>query len=121
MPSVNLFDSSMGIQHIMPQANPEQSMPTARPLAASMLREAGLEELYSANTAEKLLEQSLCPEVGDGELLRPDIFSTTLHSTMENLRGHSDPAVQALLKEVLTPLKENNELLRAYTGLMVGG
>ena len=46
MPTINLLDTSLGIQSVMdsPTAHPS-GMPTARPLAANVLREAGLRVL----------------------------------------------------------------------------
>ena len=48
MPSINLLDPSLGIQTIMESpAATRGGIPEARPLASNVLREAGLEELYS--------------------------------------------------------------------------
>ena len=52
--------------------------PEARPLASNVLREAGLEELYSPCNAHHLVEQALCPDAGDGDILRPEVFSGNL-------------------------------------------
>ena len=43
-------------------------IPEARPLASNVLREAGLEELYSPCNAHHLVEQALCPDAGDGDI-----------------------------------------------------
>ncbi|NCD25267.1 MAG: type III secretion protein, partial [Deltaproteobacteria bacterium] len=96
-------------------------LPTARPLASSVLREAGLEELYSVSNAARLVEQTLCPEVGDGELLRPEVFAASLRDCFMILQGSDDPAVQEFLRNDLRLLLENRDLLQAYTGLMIGG
>ena len=67
MPSINLLDPSLGIQTIMESpAATRGGIPEARPLASNVLREAGLEELYSPCNAHHLVEQALCP---DGELV----------------------------------------------------
>ena len=48
MPSINLLDPSLGIQTIMESPSATRGgIPEARPLASNVLREAGLEELYS--------------------------------------------------------------------------
>lgn len=119
---INLLDPSLGIQNILEQRLPDQSgMLTARPIAASILREAGLEELYSPVNAQRLVEETLCPDVGDGDLLLPDIFGTNLRKCTENLSESKDPAVRDLVEKELKPLLENKTLLNAYTGLMIGG
>ena len=47
MPSVslNLLDPNLGIQNVMDSGSGAR-MPDARPLASTVLREAGLDELY---------------------------------------------------------------------------
>ena len=108
MPSINLLDPSLGIQTIMESpAATRGGIPEARPLASNVLREAGLEELYSPCNAHHLVEQALCPDAGDGDILRPE--------------DSDDPAVRALADGELAPLLQNKELLNAYMGLMIGG
>lgn len=120
MTTINLFDASVGIQNVM-DSPAASGIPTARPLAANVLREAGLEELYFPSNARHLLEQALCPDAGDGELLRPEIFAASLAACRDALRDNPDPAVRALVEDELGPLLENQSLLRAYMGLMIGG
>lgn len=125
-PAFNLLDPNLGIQNILDPslAGTDGHMPGARPMAANVLREAGLEDLYggaSASSVGKLLEAALCPEVGDGDALRPDVFSAHLTGSLEALEGSRDPAVKAFVRGELRPLLDNAELLKAYTGLMIGG
>lgn len=122
MPSVslNLLDPNLGIQNVMDAGNGGH-MPDARPLASSVLREAGLDELYNRGAAEKLLESALCPPVGDGSILQPEIFQAELRNSLNALKDSRAPAVRAFVRDELAPLLENTELLKAYTGLMVGG
>ena len=120
--SIDVFNPSLGIQTVMDM--PEvagQHMPQARPLASNMLFQAGLEELYRPSNARSLVETALCPEVGDGELLRPDIFSANLGECLEKCEVSGNPALAELAKKELRPLLENKMLLRAYVNLMMGG
>ena len=121
MPSaINLLDPSLGIQNVM--GMPEQTgLPRARELASNALNEAGLDELYAPSNAWQLMEQALCPDVGDGSLLSPEAFSETLHSCVSDLEGSTDPAVRDMLNQELVPLLQNGQLLQAYLGLMIGG
>lgn len=82
---------------------------------------AGLEELYSPCNAHHLVEQALCPDAGDGDILRPEVFSGNLAGCLEALKDSDDPAVRALADGELAPLLQNKELLNAYMGLMIGG
>lgn len=118
--SLNLLDPNLGIQNVMDFAG-EAHMPDARPLASTVLREAGLDELYSGSAAEKQLEAALCPSVGDGSILQPENFQASLRECMVSLKDSRNPAVRAFVRDELGPLLENAELLKAYTGLMVGG
>lgn len=119
----NLLDSSLGIQDILDtqRFSENAQLPRARPLAASVLREAGLEELYSPLNAGRLVEHALCPDVGDGELLRPEVFAAHLRECFMTLKDNGNPAVRAFLDTDLRLLLENRDLLQAYAGLMIGG
>ena len=118
--SINLLDPSLGIQNVMEM--PESgSLPHARELAVSVLREAGLDELYAPVNTRLLTEQALCPDVGDGTVLTPERFSSTLKGCVESLKDVDDPVVQSMINQDLKPLLENGQLLQAYAGLMIGG
>lgn len=117
---INLLDPGLGIQNIMAPGTAGH-LPDARPLASSAMREAGLDELYNSCKAAQQLEVALCPAVGDGSILQPELFHMELQGALEALRDSDKPAVRAFVRDELAPLLENTELLRAYTGLMVGG
>ncbi len=125
MSNINLLSSNLGIQSVMDtmpsQEGLAQGMMHARPLATTIIHEAGLEEVYNPATAESLMQKALCPDVGDGEIVQPAVFRSNLQASMEDLGLSRDPAVREFVKQDLGPLLENNELLQAYTGLMVGG
>ena len=118
--SINLLDPGLGIQTIL-DAGQSERLPDARPLASSPMREAGLDELYAGQRMEQAIDDALLPPVGDGSLLQPDVFRAELRSSLETLRESKEPAVRAFVRDELTPLMENADLLRAYTSLMVGG
>lgn len=122
MSSINLLSSSLGIQSVMnTMTTQDQGMPQARPLATTVISEAALDEIYNPATAESLMQKALCPDVGDGEILQPEVFRANLKASMEDLSMSRDPAIRDFVKQDLQSLLENNELLQAYTGLMVGG
>ena len=119
-PINNLLDTSLGIQNVMDMPD-IANLPRARELASNALSEPGLEELYAPGNARQLVEQALCPDVGDGSMLNPETFSGTLASCLHELEGSADPAVQEMLSQELKPLLQNGQLLQAYLGLMIGG
>lgn len=121
MSSINsILNSNAGIQDILDMQG-NDALPEARQIAASVLRDASFEDVYTAKNYTALVENLLCPEVGDGEILRPDIFAYTLETCAETLKSSTDKDVQAFLQNDLYPLMENKDLLRVYTGLMIGG
>ena len=118
--SINLLDSSVGIQHVMDMPEPA-NLPRARELASNALNEPGLEELYAPGNAWQLVEHALCPDVGAVSMLNPETFYRTLEECLHELKDSSDPAVQDMLSQELVPLMQNGQLLQAYLGLMIGG
>ena len=119
--NIGIFDTSVGIQNVLLNELENITMPQVRQLAANVLSEAGLEELYMPRNAARLIEDALCPEVGDGKILRPDVFAALLRDALEALRESKNPDVRAFLRKDLAPMLEDANLLQAYTGLMVGG
>ena len=117
---VNLLNPDLGIQTIMNTSQADR-LPDARPLVSSPMREAGLEELYEGHHMDQLVSAALLPAVGDGSILQPDVFHAELRGSLESLRDSREPAVRAFVRDELTPLMDNADLLRAYTTLMVGG
>ncbi len=120
MSNINLFDSTLGIQNILNETNYD-NLPQAKQIAASIIREAGMENIYEAKDFKKLVENLVCPSVGDGEILKPYNFSRALTSLADGLKNTSNYNVQDFLKNDLFPLLENEDLLRTYCGLMVSG
>ena len=117
---LRLLDGNLGIQGVL-DAQDMPRMPEARPLPSTALREAGLEELFGATTTNKFLEHALCPSVGDGTVLQPAEFSACLKASLEALKDNRQPEVRSFDSGELAPLLENETLLQAYSGLLVGG
>ena len=117
---INLLDSSLGIQNIM-DAGGGLSLPKAENLAASVLYEAGLEDLYAPQNYAQIIEEKLSPSTGDGQLLRPAVFTRTLGQCIGKMQESENAFVRQTVQEELLPLQENKALLQAYCGLMIGG
>ena len=119
--SIGLFDTSIGIQNVLQNDPAHATMPSARPLAANVMADAGLEELFQPHNADRMIEAALRPEVGDGKMLRPDVFTANLHSSLAALQDSKNADVRAFVRKDLAPMLEDHALLQAYVGLMVGG
>ena len=117
---LRILDGNLGIQGVL-DAQGTPSMPEARPMPSTALREAGLDELFGSQTTDRFLEQALCPSVGDGTILQPAEFSTALKDTFSALKENRQPEVRSFVSGELAPLLENEALLQAYSGLLVGG
>ena len=115
-----LFNPSLGIQGLldMPDAG---RLPQARELASSTLQASSLEELYGPLNARTAVEDLLCPNVGDGTLVSPEVFSSELENIVRKLEKSGNPKIRAMLEQEIVPLLENGMLLSAYQGLMIGG
>ena len=102
----------------MPEAG---KLPEIRDLANSVLNETSLEGLYGAGNSRSAAEALLCPSVGDGTLVSPEVFHSQLKALVDKLQHSENPKVQELLKQEIYPLLQNGLLLSAYRGLMLGG
>ena len=67
--NIGIFDTSIGIQNVLLDELENATMPKAKQLAANVLSEAGLDELYMPRNAARIIESALCPEVGDCKIL----------------------------------------------------
>lgn len=126
-PVQSLLNPSIGIADLMPMPAGER-LPQARELSASVLQETGLEALYGAVNARTVVQGLICPVIGDGTLVNPEMFTSRLKSLQKRLRSGekageaaSDPRVREMLEKELEPLLQNEALFVAYSNLMVGG
>ncbi|MDD2966850.1 MAG: type III secretion protein [Desulfovibrionaceae bacterium] len=113
-------DPSVGIQSVIasPVATP---LPNAQPLAATVVNTGGLEQLYQGGNIADITMNFLCPQVGDGHMVQPEVFFGTMQECAQQLAHSTEPALQALVEQELQPLLENKALLQAYVGLMIQG
>ena len=119
--NIGLFDTSMGIQQVLSDHTANKSMPQARPLASTVMSDVGLEELYLPANAARMVEEALCPDVGDGRLLQPEAFAANLQNVHHLLQDATDPDVRAFVRKDLLPMLDDAALLRTYVGLMING
>jgi len=114
------MNPSLGIEELM-QMPEARNLPKARELASSALYQTGLEGLYGAVNTRTVIESMLCPDVGDGTLVSPEVFNAELEAIVKKLAQSENPKIRTMLSEEIMPLLENGELLSAYRGLMIGG
>ena len=89
--TINTFlNPSIGIQELL-QMPEDNRLPQARELGASLLQETGLEGLYGAVNSHTAFEALLCPNVGDGTLVSPEVFSSQLESLVKKLSESRNP------------------------------
>ncbi|UQZ90967.1 type III secretion protein [Deltaproteobacteria bacterium Smac51] len=118
---INLLDPNLGVQNIMEPQTDSARLPKARSLSSNVTTEAGLKELYQMPGFRDLLTGNLAPKVYDSDLLKPEVMMGNLASSLEELRAVKNPEVRRFVRDDLGPLMENTELLRTYTGLLIGG
>jgi type III secretion protein X len=116
-----MFDTSIGIQNVLPHDTGAADFPGATPLAATVMSNVGLEDLYLPGNAGRMVEDALRPDVGDGRIVRPDVFAGNLQGCLSSLEDSRNADVRAFVRKDLAPMLEDNSLLQAYVGLMIGG
>lgn len=122
MKKVALLDATIGIGTIFgPEPTPESTIPQSRSLAATSLNTTSLEATYAPSNIQTILETAICPDVGDGGLLIPSVFSSNLQKCKENLSQSDQIETQNFLQHDLDPLLDNEALLRMYVSLMIEG
>lgn len=119
-PINTLWNPALGIGEVLPAAE-EAALPQPRELGASTLSETGLNALYGAVNSRTAVESYLCPDVGDGTAVAPEVFEATLRDLVKKLQASENPKVKTLCEKELVPLLENTALFSAYRGLMLGG
>lgn len=116
----SLLTPSLGIADLLPMRD-TVSLPEIKDLATNSLQSSSLEQLYRSVNARSAEEALLCPELGDGAVVTPEIFDEDLRALVKKLEKSRNPKVRALLRDEILPLMENNMLLSAYRNLMLGG
>lgn len=119
-PIQSLLNPSIGIQDLLAMPEPSR-LPQAKDLPSSVLQQSGLEQLYGTNNARTGAEAFLCPDVGDGRVVSPEVFQSQLNALVAKLQKSDNPKIKALLENEILPLLQNGMLLSAYRGLMLGG
>lgn len=115
-----LFNPDVGIQSLL-QTSDASSLPDAREIGASAVRQSTLAGLYGPQNARSRIEGFLAPNVGDGMLVSPEVFARRIRSATEKLAKRGGAKGRAIAHEELATLLENNMLVAAYRGLMLGG
>lgn len=116
----SFMNPSIGISELM-QMRQTERLPQIRELSPGDLRSTGLDILYGQVNIKTAVESLLCPSVGDGSLVSPEVFSRELEAIVEKLKKSPNVKIRTMLEREILPLLENGMLLSAYRGLMIGG
>ena len=116
-----LMNPSLGIQEVLTPEAREIHLPHARPLATDVAAESRLADLYRADSLYTGMLALLRPDISDAALLRPDVLKKNLLAGRDRLARHRDPRVRRFLREDLTPLLDNGQLLQEYINMLVAG
>ena len=119
-PIQSLLNPSIGIQELLAMPEPSR-LPQAKEMPSSVLQQTGLEQLYGTANARTGSEALLCPDVGDGRIVSPEVFQAQLTAILAKLEKSDNSKIKALLENEILPLLQNGMLLSAYRGLMLGG
>lgn len=119
-PVQNLLNTSIGIQSLL-QMPDAAGLPNPVDTPASVLSQSGLEKLFGRRNARSSAEELLCPDIGDGRVVSPEVFESHLTAIVAKLQASDNPKIKALLENEILPIMQNGMLLSAYRGLMLGG
>ena len=112
--SVNILNSNIGLGSVMNLPESEH-LPQVEQIVVQNETEVKLDELYKGNSFSAIALQGL------DDILQPANLNRSLNSIFERMQGIKDADVRRFLREDLSPLMENRELLKAYLGMMVEG
>ena len=118
--SVNLLNSNIGLGSVMNLPESEH-LPQVEQIVVQNETEVKLDELYKGNSFSAIALQGLEPKLSSNDILQPANLNRSLNSIFERMQGIKDADVRRFLREDLSPLMENRELLKAYLGMMVEG
>lgn len=125
--SQDILNPHLGISSVLPALRQEHlpevdDFNTVVGNVSSLATVANFKAALSRDSFEKGIANSFIPVVGADELLQPAKLNANLQSVFTKLSAmHDDADIRRFVREDLTPLMENKELLQAYTNLMVGG
>jgi len=117
----NILDPNLGLSGLIERAEPSDRLPQPRTLTTGAAPEAGLADLFKPANFQSLIMAGLQPRLSDENLLRPDILRRNLETGLEKLKKSRRPEVRRFVRDDLNPLMEDQDLLRGYLNLMMGG
>ena len=117
----NILDSNLGIGGVLPPAGRETHLPDASDFVSVGQSQHGLEDLFGQNLQHKSLLEAMAPQMSRPEQYEPGHIGRCMDTTLDKLRFNSNKVVRELVDDVLQPLADNRQLLKIYTGMMVGG
>ena len=124
--AVDVLNPNLGISTVLPQAAMEH-LPSVDNFntvghANSVADTENFKASISANALDAQLSAAFTPVLSSDELLQPAKLNSSIHAAFEKLSQIRDDAdVRRFVRDDLTPLMENRELLEAYMNLMVEG
>lgn len=123
----DILNPNIGISTVLP-AKLEEHLPevdnfnTVVGNINSLATIANFKASLSRDSFEQEIANTFIPALGFDELLQPAKLNANISSVFTKLAAMNDDAnIRRFVREDLTPLMENKELLQAYTNMMVGG
>lgn len=123
----DILNPNIGISTVLP-AQQEEHLPeignfnTVVGNVSSLATVANFKAALIRDSFEQEIANTFIPALGSDELLQPAKLNANLSSVFTKLSAMKDDAdIRRFVREDLTPLMENKELLQAYTNMMVGG
>jgi hypothetical protein len=119
MAGIDILNPNLGLQNLLDPASERLSLPEARQFASNVVPETGLERHFELVGVARLIDQALIPTGVDERLLRPEVFRRNLREAFETLKDSRKPEVRKFVRDVLSPILEDEELYELYASLLV--
>ncbi|MCR5537584.1 MAG: hypothetical protein K6F05_09325 [Succinivibrio sp.] len=116
-----ILNSSVGIDGVLPPAGQETHLPDASEFVSVGHSAKSLDDLFGQDLQHQSLLNALAPKMDRPEQYEPTHIGRCMDQSLDKLRYISNAQVRELVDEVLQPLADNRQLLKIYTGMMVGG
>jgi len=116
---ISMMNPGLGISGITAPRTEEYAIPARKTDLSPALSLAGSEQglsTYEGQNLAAVMDKYLTPKARNPDLMSPQVFERTLAGALDKLAASGE-----VLAELNTDIKENNDILRMFSSLVVQG
>jgi hypothetical protein len=114
----DLFNVGLGLDTPLPPLA-EEHLPVASNIVHGISQDVKVEELYAKDAFQSRVSEPFDFEPQNRELLQPFKLQQSLDKLSDKLKNVNDSDISDFLRNDVTQLLNNNDLLRMYCSLML--